>query len=160
MHCFEPPCGPPRMGGICLPIARVSPGLGTPRSPPTPLSGVRGHVGVRLRVPPKVIQESSHCEPFTGLNCEAGRRSVNAGAADHSAGDGAAPLMGQATPGSTVLVTGSHKGAQEDANQDEWRFFPSPSLSWAHSTLISAFHLLWPRQPLHRQAPPLGPDNV
>lgn len=130
MHCFEPTCGPPRRGGICLPIARVSPGLGTPRSPPTPLSGVRGHVGVRLPVPPKVIQESSRCEPFTGLNCEAGRRSVNAGAADHSAGDGAAPLMGQATPGSTVLVTGSHKGAQEDANQDEWRFFflPPPSL--------------------------------
>lgn len=139
----------------------MSPGLGTPRSPPTPLSGVRGHVGVRLPVPPKVIQESSRCEPFTGLNCGAGRRSVNAGAADHSAGDGAAPLMGQATPGSTVLVTGSHKGAQEDANQDEWRSFsfPLPLYGSFYTNQRFSFAVA-PRQPLHRQAPPLGPDNV
>lgn len=47
-----------------------------PGVPLHPFSTVWGHVGVRLLVPPKVIQESSRCEPFTGLGCGAGRRSV------------------------------------------------------------------------------------
>lgn len=47
-----------------------------PGFPPHSFSTVWGHVGVRLLVPPKVIQESSRCEPFTGLGCGAGRRSV------------------------------------------------------------------------------------
>lgn len=58
----------------------------------------------------------------------------NAGLADHSAANGTS------SPGPTVPVTATHKGAQEDANQDEWRFF----FSSAHSALIRAFHLLWP----------------
>lgn len=70
------------------------PCLGTPRSPPTALFRVRGHTGV----PQKVIQKSSSYDAFTVLNCGAGRRSVNAGLADHSVGHWAVPLMGQPPP--------------------------------------------------------------
>lgn len=132
-------CGLPLREPLqCLPIATVSPGLGTPRSPPTPLLWVRGHIRVKLPVPQKVIQESTRTEAFTVLNCGAGRRSVNAGPLTTQRGSLGCPANGTSTPGSTVLVTAAHKRAQEDANQDEWRFFS------AHSTLIRAFHLLWP----------------
>lgn len=113
----------------CLPTANGSPGLGTPRSPPTTPFRLRGHAGV----PQKVTQESSCCDAFTVLQCGVGRRSVKRGLPDHSAANGTS------SPGPTVLVTATHKGAQEDANRDEWRFFCS-----AHSALIRAFHLLWP----------------
>ena len=82
----------------------------------------------------KVIQESARAEAFTVLNCGAGRRSVNVGHWPLS-GLFVAPLMGQAPPAPSLVST-THKGAQEDGNQDEWPFFSS------HSTLIRAFHLL------------------
>lgn len=73
----------------------------------------------------------------------------NAGLVDHSAANGTS------SPGPTVLVTATHKGAQEDANQDEWRFFSLCSFCTNQSfSFIMAL-----RQPFHRQAP-LGPDNV
>lgn len=128
-----------------------------PGVPPTPLCfRVRGHVGVRLPVPQKVIQESSRAEAFTVLNCGAGRRSVNAGPADHSASGAirAAPLMGQAPPAPPSLQTASHKGAQEDANRDEWHFLPGSFYTNQSFSFVMAS-----RQPPPPQ-PPLGPDNV
>lgn len=72
----------------------------------------------------------------------------NAVLADHSAANG------PSTPGPTVLVTATHKGAQEDANQDEWRFFLCSFCTNQSFSFVIAL-----RQPLHRQ-PPLGQDNV
>lgn len=97
-------------------------------------------------MPPKVIQESSRCEPFTGLGCGAGRRSVKTsrlgmttqwagGVLGLGAGGwgGVCSANGTSTPSYTVLVAQSHKREQEDANQDEWQgsffllfFFPPP----------------------------------
>lgn len=134
-----------------------------PGAPPHPFSTVWGHVGVRLLVPPKVIQESSRCEPFTGLGCGAGRRSVTTPRLElttQRAGGregGHCSANGTSTPSYTVLVAQSHKRAQEDANQDEWHFFSS---SPHHHHPLCSFYTnqrfsfaVAQRQPLHRQPP-------
>lgn len=86
----------------CLPVARVRVRLGTPWSPPSPLSRVWGHVEVKLLVPQKVIQKSSSTGAFTVLNYGVGRRSVNAGRWPLSRPLGC-PANGTSTLGSTSL---------------------------------------------------------
>lgn len=134
------------------------PGLGPPRSPPTPLLH---SVGSCRGEAPGASEGYSGVKPLWAIhraglwsrqtlchNAEAG--------ADHSAGQGGCSANGTSTPSYTVLVAESHKRAQEDANQDEWHFFSS---SPHHHPLCSFYtnqrfsFAVAQRQPLHRQPP-------
>ncbi|CAB1444494.1 unnamed protein product [Pleuronectes platessa] len=115
--------------GLLPMTTRGRPGLGTPRSPPTPLLGVRGHAGVRLPVPRKVIQESRRTVAFTAVNCAAARRSVNAGSTAAAAADHSAPTK-SGTAGSTVLLISI------TLYQREPRASPHPP-SWTLLTILT-----------------------
>ena len=134
--------------GFCLPKWKVRLQVWRPPGIPPGSHSVGSSKG-ELAVPQKVIQESTRTEAFTVLNCGAGRRSVNAGRWPLS-GLLAAPLMGRVPP-APVLVTATHKGAQEDANQDEWPLFFLKSFCTNQS-----FSFVSPPQP----PPPLLPPPL
>lgn len=112
-HCFSPPTFFPPVFGVYLPLMGalvwVPPGV-----PPQP----RSHCGVMQGSLRRLFRSQASVTHSRSSSAEQADAPSNAGLADHSAANGTS------TPGPTVLVTATHKGAQEDANQDEWRFFP------------------------------------
>lgn len=133
-HCYLSTVSSPWVFGVYLLLMGVLVWVppGVPPQPRSDCGVMQGSLGRLFRSQAAVTRSQSS-------SAERPDAASSAALADHSAANG--------TSGHdpTVLVTESHKGAQEDANQDEWRFFFFSFFSSAHSALIRAFHLLWPR---------------